>query len=597
MEWAWASGRLLVLQSRPITSLFPLPEGLPAEPLGVFFSVGAVQGMLDPLTPLGRDLFALLAAGIAGHFGRRPDQRNQRSFAVAGGRLFINFTPVVGSRLGRNFIELGLPSIDPVSAAIFRVVLTDPRLPGPGRLTRRSVRGLAGFAGAVARTALATQLAPAAGRRRFIRQTMAILDDVRRHCAAAPDLATLVDELVAFTDRMTARLLPRLVGAVVSGQAPYQILQRRMAGVPGAADLAMEITRGLAHNVTSQMDLELWRVSRAIAADPAAGRCFREADAAGLAADCLAGRLPAVAQAALGAFLGRYGSRGVGEIDLGRPRWREDPTGLCQTLQSYLKIPATASPEAVFARGAEKAAQAATELVALCRSSGRLPGWLARFLVDRFRQLGGLRESPKFFIVRLFGEFRQALLAQGGHLMAEGRLDQPDDLVYLRLDELRSLATGEAGDWKPLVAARRTELAREARRPRVPRVFLSDGTAWYDAPAETGPGQPDDGCLRGSPVSAGTVEGLVRVITDPRGARLEPGEILVCPATDPAWTPLFLAAGGLVMEVGGLMTHGSVVAREYGIPAVVGVSQATSRLRTGQRLRLDGSTGRIQLLD
>ncbi len=92
------------------------------------------------------------------------------------------------------------------------------------------------------------------------------------------------------------------------------------------------------------------------------------------------------------------------------------------------------------------------------------------------------------------------------------------------------------------------------------------------------------------------VEGFVHVVLDPYTARLVPGEILVCPGTDPAWTPLFLAAGGLVMEVGGMMTYGSVVAREYGIPAVVGVHQATLRLKDGQRIRLDGTTGRIAIL-
>ncbi|MFZ1401916.1 MAG: PEP-utilizing enzyme, partial [Anaerolineae bacterium] len=105
-----------------------------------------------------------------------------------------------------------------------------------------------------------------------------------------------------------------------------------------------------------------------------------------------------------------------------------------------------------------------------------------------------------------------------------------------------------------------------------------------------------DGAITGSPVSPGVVEGVVHVVLDPRGAQLAPGEILVCPGTDPAWTPLFLAAGGLVMEVGGLMTHGSVVAREYGIPAVVGVHEATTRLKTGQRIRVDGSVGRVTVL-
>jgi len=153
---------------------------------------------------------------------------------------------------------------------------------------------------------------------------------------------------------------------------------------------------------------------------------------------------------------------------------------------------------------------------------------------------------------------------------------------------------GAAATLAPIVAERRQRYDREKLRRQIPRLLLSDGQAFYD-----GLGAPEgvaEGVIVGSPVSPGVVEGIVHVVLDPHGTRLVPGEILVCPGTDPAWTPLFLAAGGLVMEVGGLMTHGSVVAREYGIPAVVGVSFATTRLHTGQRIRVDGFAGRIQIL-
>ena len=126
----------------------------------------------------------------------------------------------------------------------------------------------------------------------------------------------------------------------------------------------------------------------------------------------------------------------------------------------------------------------------------------------------------------------------------------------------------------------------------MPRLLLSTGETFYDGLSEAGASD-----LVGDPVSPGVVEGTVRVVRDPRGVRLEPGEILVCPATDPGWTPLFLTAGALVMEIGGMVTHGSVVAREYGIPAIVGVHEATTRLHTGQRVRVDGTQGRVTLLD
>jgi pyruvate,water dikinase len=167
----------------------------------------------------------------------------------------------------------------------------------------------------------------------------------------------------------------------------------------------------------------------------------------------------------------------------------------------------------------------------------------------------------------------------------------------LRLPELRALAGGEERDWPALVRERRAVQAREARRTRVPRLLLSDGQTFYEGVVPPAGDESADGVLAGSPVSPGLVEGPVRVVLDPKATALAPGEILVCPGTDPAWTPLFLVAGGLVTEVGGLMTHGSVVAREYGIPAVVGITQATTRLQTGQRVRVDGSTGEITVLD
>jgi pyruvate,water dikinase len=158
----------------------------------------------------------------------------------------------------------------------------------------------------------------------------------------------------------------------------------------------------------------------------------------------------------------------------------------------------------------------------------------------------------------------------------------------------RLAVTAVKRDWKSLIAERRATYERELRRRQVPRVLVSDGRAFYEGlGSETDTGN----VISGSPVSPGVVEGIVHVVFDPRGTQLAPGEILVCPGTDPAWTPLFMAAGGLVMEVGGMMTHGSVVAREYGIPAVVGVHQATMRLKDGQKIRVDGSSGKVSILE
>jgi pyruvate,water dikinase len=351
------------------------------------------------------------------------------------------------------------------------------------------------------------------------------------------------------------------------------------------------------------MDLVLWQTAQDIRADPASRACFQAHDAPALSARYLDGALPAVAQNAIDRFMRRYGVRGLGEIDLGRPRWREEPQPILQSLQGYLAIAdPDQAPDAVYARGRRAAEDEIERLAAALRGTrgGRLKAALVRWAARRMRALIGLREAPKFTMVRVFGLIRSALLAEGARLADQGLLDCAGDVFYLHLRELEALGAGATGDWAARVQCRRESVEREQARRQIPRLLLSDGQAFYGGARgaqEQGGAAQDAAVLYGAPVSPGVVEGQARVVYDPRATRLLPGEILVCPGTDPSWTPLFLAAGGLVMEVGGMMTHGAVVAREYGLPAVVGVRGATGRLHTGQRLRVNGSTGEVLILD
>ncbi len=358
----------------------------------------------------------------------------------------------------------------------------------------------------------------------------------------------------------------------------------------------LTITRGLPHNVTTEMDLALWQVAQAIREDETAVSHVTHTDANTLAQEYLDIQLPEAAQTAVSHFLTQYGMRGLAEIDIGRPRWRENPIHIMQTVQSYLKInDPNMAPDAVFARGAVEAEAMIDPLAtAVQRNSNRVKAKLARIAARRVRTLAGLRETPKFAMMQMFGMARAKLLQSGQQLTANSVLSQPDDLFYFHLAELKELAAGDERDWIGLAAERRDLYAREKQRRQIPRLLLSDGHAFYEGTAVS---DDENGDFSGTPVSPGSVEGVVRIVFDPHETQLLPGEILVCPGTDPAWTPLFLAAGGLITEVGGLMTHGSVVAREYGIPAVVGVHQATTRLQTGQRIRLNGSSGQIELLE
>jgi pyruvate,water dikinase len=602
VEWAFADGKCYVLQSRAITSLYPIPEES-HDPLLVWFSFGAAQGLLQPITPLGLDVMRHIFAGAGKLFRANVNPYESRTFVPAGERIWINITGLIRNPVGNRVSGGAFGYIEPSAGQILKPLAADPRLgAGAGKLKFDSVRRVAGFLFPIIRHAIHNIRHPAQARREFDRA----IDDYLGHAQIAPaqDKFERLAAIVAFLRERLAHvlqfLLPKFISLFGPGIASLNLLNhlagRQGEGQHGFSMLVLETTRGLPQNVTTEMDLALWEASRAIQSDPEAWELFAASDAPVLARRYLAGTLPVAAQSAVASFMDRYGMRGVGEIDIGQPRWREDPTPVMQTLQSYLHIDALAAPDVLFARG-QQAARAAIEQLA--REARRQPGgWLKEKIVRgaarRVRLLMGARESPKFLAVRVMGIARQALLEAGQEFAGAGTIERADDLFFLNLTELEALSRDEPGDWKALVADRRANYEREARRRQVPRLLASDGRAFYEG---LGSQTDTEDVITGSPVSPGVVEGVVRVVFSPHETRLAPGEILVCPGTDPAWTPLFMAAGGLVTEVGGMMTHGSVVAREYGIPAVVGVHQATTRLKTGQRIRVDGTVGKIVILE
>ena len=347
--------------------------------------------------------------------------------------------------------------------------------------------------------------------------------------------------------------------------------------------------RGLPHNVTTEMDLELWQATTRIAEDPESAAAFASGDVRALTEAYQRRALPPVAQRTLTAFLRRYGHRAVAEIDLGMPRWAGEPSHIVGVIANYLRLndPDLAPPRQ-FARGRAEAEAMLAELTARAADPHRLRGRVVGFALRRARQLIGLRESPKNLLIVTLGLIRAQLEVVGRALAERGALDRADDIFFLDLGDARRALAGEPV--RDLVAERRAAYAVELRRRHIPRLLLSDGTE--PEATLTNVARPD-GALTGSPASPGTVTAPARVVLDPVGAHLEPGEILVAPSTDPGWTPLFLTAGGLVMEMGGSNSHGAVVAREYGIPAVVGVADATLQIETGQEVTVDGANGLV----
>jgi pyruvate,water dikinase len=375
-----------------------------------------------------------------------------------------------------------------------------------------------------------------------------------------------------------------MVGLVIPGVLSYA-LATRLLGARARPGELQTVLRGLPHNPTTEMDLALWAIARAAGADLASRQALTGRSPAELSAQYRARTLPPLLQREMTSFLALYGHRAIAEIDLGVKRWSEDPAHLLGAIANYLRLGDDATaPDVQFARGAREAEAMVDTLASRVHGPPRA---ILRFLLGRVRLLGGLREQPKFQIMRVFALGHALVAPVGAELANRGLLDAADDAFFLTLPELRRAIAGE--DLRPSVAERREVYRREQRRRHIPRVLLSDGS---DAEMDL-PRAMDDGAIRGTPASPGIARGTAHVIRSPVGARLEPGEVLVAPSTDPGWTPLFLTAGALVMEMGGMMSHGAVVAREYGIPAVVGVPDATGRIATGDQVTVDGSAGTV----
>jgi rifampicin phosphotransferase len=587
IEWAIDSSKLWIVQSRDITTLYPIPASAPdpERDLRVYLSANVAQGVFQPFTPMGIQTFRLIGAAFASAVGRpvADPAAGTSVIADAGMRLWVDLTGVIRNAAARQVPVRVLSIMEARSSGIFARLLDDPRLaPRRGSRLRSAVTILRAVAHAgVPPWVIRALVHPERTRERVLSDVDAL---ITRDVGPLTTSAERLDAFERLIITTLPRIFPRLVAIVAAGLASYNFAARLLRGV-ASDDEMRTVLRGLPFNPTTEMDLELWAIARRTRDDPPSQAALADRLPAELSADFRRGALPPLLQHELETFLTRYGHRAIAEIDLGLPRWSEDPSHLLGAIANYQRPGAAAlAPDEQFARGAREAEATIDSLLSRVHGPRR---FLARKLLRRVRALAGVREAPKFQIVRVFAQGRAILAPVGAALAADGRIAMADDIWFLALPDARRALSGE--DVRALVAERRAEYRREERRRHIPRVLLSDGTdaeAAFVSPAA-------DGAISGTPASPGIARGVAHVMLSPAGARLEPGEVLVAPATDPGWTPLFLTASALVMEMGGMMSHGAVVAREYGIPAVVGVPNATERIVTGERIVVDGSAGTV----
>ncbi len=594
IEWALdAAGLLWLTQARPITTLYPLAPA-PDGNLHVYICMSLAQGLTRPMTPMGLvacRLFASCASELVFGTAVADPLLGPVVFIEAGGRPFVDVTPVLRSRVGRVLVPRILDVMEARSAVVLRALGEDPRLGMSRRSWWRFLRRVLAVA---VRFRIPLHLAqgliwPAAERRR-----VDLVGARLRTQLTVPTGATAaqrLDRAQVLLHTAVVPIMPTVVPAAGAGFLALALANRLARDDLERGELG-EVLRGLPHNVTTEMDLELWALARTIRADGPAAAAVREVPPAVLAHRYTSRDLPPVLQQGLAQFLRQHGHHAVAEIDVGIPRWSDDPTYVLGVLANYLRLEdPDRAPDVQFSRGRRAAEATAASVVARVHRRSRLRAAAVRFALSRVRELAGLRETHKDYLVLVLAHVRELLAAVGAELADTGTLAEPEDVFFLDLAQARAALAG--ADMRAVVAQRREDYDRELRRRQVPRVMLSDGTQ-PELLLAAGQ-QPAEGRLTGTPASAGTMTGTARVVLDPVGAHLEPGEILVAPSTDPGWTPLFLTAGGLVMEMGGANSHGAVVAREYGIPAVVGVPDATLLITTGQQITIQGTTGHIDL--
>ena len=295
------------------------------------------------------------------------------------------------------------------------------------------------------------------------------------------------------------------------------------------------------------------------------------------------------------AFMDKFGHRGPGEIDIHQLRWNENKDGIATMIMNNLSSPEIGAHRRHIQTIHHIGDKASQKILSLAENKpfGKLRARLIKRMILWIRYGLGTREHPKYYIIKILGIIKQLLKKQADNWVVEGILQTQDDIFWLNLADIFQAEKEDKADIQCIVDESKRKY-KHYKKLVPPRIITSSGVIpSVDYNREDLP----DGALPGNPVSAGKIVGIARVILDPHKENIQVGEILIAPFTDPGWTPLFVHASGLVMELGGIMTHGSVVAREYGIPAVAGVINATQIIKSGMKIRVDGNKGFVEILE
>jgi phosphoenolpyruvate synthase/pyruvate phosphate dikinase len=577
IEWCLVDDTFSIVQSRPITTLFPIPEANDQEN-HVYISVGHQQMMTDAMKPLGISFWQLTAA---------------RPMFTAGGRLFVDVTPLLVSPESRETLLDTMGQHDPLMKdALMTIIERGDFIPSSPGGTKEQSPGKSNQGRSLTNFKALNEYDPAIVSD-LIKRSETSIEELKQNIQTKSG-SDLTDFILEDIPQLKKILFdPQSSGVFMTAMNASAWINEKMEEWLGEKNVADTLSQSVPNNITSEMGLALLDVADVIRPYPEVIAYLQHAKDDNFLDELVTFAGGKETQDALSAYLNKYGMRGVGEIDITRPRWSEKPTALVPLILSNIKNFAPGESKRRFEQGRQEALQKEQEVLDCLQQlpDGEQKAQETKRMISLVRNFIGYREYPKYGMISRYFVYKQALLKEAEQLVQANVLHEKEDIYYLTFEELRAVVRTNKLDYQ-IISKRKDEYTfYEKLTP--PRVLTSDGeiiAGKYkreNLPAAA---------LVGLPVSSGVIEGRARVIFNMEDADLEEGDILVTAFTDPSWTPLFVSIKGLVTEVGGLMTHGAVIAREYGLPAVVNVENATRLINDGQRIRVNGTEGYVEIL-
>lgn len=582
IEWAIANGKIYLLQARPITTYLPLPPEMltaPGDPKHLYANSTLIeQGLQEPLSVLGTDFLSYVLEQAGGAVSKGGIGPGGVTF-TAGGGYYMDISYARKLNMPNGGLAPGSMG-DPRVIAILDNLDMRPYLKVELSDKMKAMRGKMMFAVlSMLKGVIEAYFNPA----HVLKQYQARLPEENRRIESFSGTGlTLRDQAVHLSELLHFFYSDFGIPMNIAAQLAQQRIKRLFNG-DAVQEQLINLGIALPGNKTTEMGEAMFT----LASSPEVQRfdhptAFLSALEAGLLDPEFVRRWEH--------FLGEFGMRCPREIDPATARPNEQPELFFAQLKNMSLAVNESRTFFDDARAKREAAYQALYELALKKGKSKARA-LERYY-NRWLTFGGYRETPKHYVIKVIAQFRRGALEIARRFVADHRLDTPEQIFDLTIADIDHALNHPTLDLRTL-AKERSALIRKVKKSHLTaRIIDSRGKIFY--PPRTAAA---DGELVGVPISPGVIRGRVKVLNSASEKILLPGEILVARATDPGWTPLFINARGIILEIGGALQHGAVVAREYGIPCVSGVDDATCLLTDGQLVEVDGSNGIVRVLD